>query len=101
MGEITLTIDGQEVTVNEGMTVLQAAEQAGIYIPTLCYHPDLAPYGACRLCIVCSRCEGNSSRQYIRNHYPRGITGSVIGNNYRIIQVIPGIYRVRAVILIN
>ncbi|MFC1916796.1 FAD-dependent oxidoreductase [Chloroflexota bacterium] len=49
---ITLTIDGQEVKAEEGMTVLQAAIGAGIYIPTLCYHPSLAPYGACRLCIV-------------------------------------------------
>jgi len=49
---ITLTIDGQEVKAEPGMTVLEAAQRAGIYIPTLCYHPDLAPYGACRLCIV-------------------------------------------------
>ena len=52
MAEITLNIDGQEVETNEGVTVLEAIKQAGIYIPTLCYHPDLAPYGACRLCIV-------------------------------------------------
>ncbi len=49
---ITVTIDGQEIKAGEGMTVLEAAKEAGIYIPTLCYHPDLAPYGACRLCIV-------------------------------------------------
>ena len=49
---MTLSIDGQEVEANEGMTVLEVAKKAGIYIPTLCYHPDLAPYGACRLCIV-------------------------------------------------
>jgi len=49
---LALTINEQEITVKEGMTVLEAAQQAGIYIPTLCYHPDLAPYGACRLCIV-------------------------------------------------
>ncbi len=52
MAEITLSIDGQEIEANEGMTVLEVAQKAGIYIPTLCYHPDLAPYGACRLCIV-------------------------------------------------
>jgi formate dehydrogenase alpha subunit len=52
MSEITLTIDGQEVEVEAGVTVLGAAQQAGIYIPTLCYHPDLTPYGACRLCLV-------------------------------------------------
>jgi predicted molibdopterin-dependent oxidoreductase YjgC len=49
---INLTIDEQQVKVKEGATVLEAARQAGIYIPTLCYHPSLTPYGACRLCIV-------------------------------------------------
>jgi len=49
---IKLTIDGIDVEVEKGVTVLQAAQSAGIYIPTLCYHPDLAPYGGCRLCIV-------------------------------------------------
>ena len=38
--------------IEKGGTILQAAQAAGIYIPTLCYHPDLKPYGGCRLCIV-------------------------------------------------
>jgi len=50
--EIKLTIDGQEVTAKKGMTVLEAAKAADIYIPTLCYDPDLEPYGGCRLCVV-------------------------------------------------
>jgi len=50
--KIQLTIDGVEVEVEKGSTVLEAAQSAGIYIPTLCYHPDLPPYGGCRLCIV-------------------------------------------------
>jgi len=49
---IRLTIDGISVEAEKGVTVLQAAQQAGVYIPTLCYHPDLQPYGGCRLCIV-------------------------------------------------
>ena len=49
---IKLTIDGKEVEVEKGTTVLRAARQAGGYIPTLCYHPDLEPFGGCRLCIV-------------------------------------------------
>ena len=49
---ISLTIDGKQVKAEEGMTILEAANKAGIYIPTLCYHPYLTPYGACRLCIV-------------------------------------------------
>lgn len=49
---IELTIDGKTIKVEEGKTVLEAAQQGGIYIPTLCSHPDLPPYGACRMCIV-------------------------------------------------
>ncbi|RME69345.1 MAG: 4Fe-4S dicluster domain-containing protein [Nitrospirae bacterium] len=49
---ITLMIDGKYVEVPEGTTVLEAARQADIYIPTLCDDPRLEPYGACRLCLV-------------------------------------------------
>ncbi|MFC2005880.1 FAD-dependent oxidoreductase [Chloroflexota bacterium] len=49
---ITLTIDGREVTTRTGTSILKAAEQAGIYIPFLCTHPDLVSLGNCRLCIV-------------------------------------------------
>jgi formate dehydrogenase alpha subunit len=52
MDKIRLTINGQEVEARQGMTVLKAAQEAGIYIPTLCYDPDLEPYGGCRLCVV-------------------------------------------------
>lgn len=50
--QITLTINGQGVTTEKGMTVLEAAQAAGIYIPTLCADPDLEPYDGCRLCVV-------------------------------------------------
>ena len=49
---VTLTIDGQETTVESGTTVLQAARQMGIDIPALCYHPVLGGAGACRVCLV-------------------------------------------------
>ena len=52
MEKITLNIDGRQVVTEKGRTVLQAALDAGIYIPNLCYHPDLSPYGGCRLCVV-------------------------------------------------
>jgi len=52
MAEITLEIDGREVKTEEGKTVLEAAKSAGIDIPTLCYHPALSPFGACRMCSV-------------------------------------------------
>ena len=49
---IKLTIDGKTIEVQEGTTVLEAAEQAGVYVPTLCHHPQLTPYGGCRMCMV-------------------------------------------------
>ena len=52
METITLTIDGQEVQAPKGATVLEAAQAAGFKIPTLCWHPELRPEGACRLCVV-------------------------------------------------
>ena len=52
MDQIRLNIDGQEVKANPGMTVLEAALEAGIYIPTLCFDPDLELYGGCCLFIV-------------------------------------------------
>ncbi len=52
MSDILLKIDGKEVKARAGMTVLQAAQNAGIPIPTLCHHEKLDPYGACRICTV-------------------------------------------------
>jgi len=48
----TITIDGKTLEVPEGTTVLRAAQNNGIDIPTLCDHPHLTPYGGCRLCLV-------------------------------------------------
>ncbi|HMF32366.1 MAG TPA: molybdopterin-dependent oxidoreductase [Candidatus Lokiarchaeia archaeon] len=52
--ENSVTINGETVDISgmENKTVLEVAQAAGIYIPTLCASPNLAPYGACRLCIV-------------------------------------------------
>lgn len=52
MDYITLTIDGKEVKTARGNTLLMAARQAGVDIPTLCYHPKLSISGACRACVV-------------------------------------------------
>ncbi|MEP0826899.1 MAG: NADH-quinone oxidoreductase subunit NuoG [bacterium] len=49
---VTLTINGREVTVPKGTTVLEAAKSVGIEIPTFCWHPKLKPVGACRICYV-------------------------------------------------
>jgi len=49
---INITIDGHKLQVPEGWTILEAARENGIEIPTLCYREALEPYGACRLCVV-------------------------------------------------
>ncbi|PWH14363.1 MAG: formate dehydrogenase subunit alpha [Anaerolineae bacterium] len=52
MATVTLTIDGKKIQAESGQTILQAAQQAKIRIPTLCHHPALPPEGACRICLV-------------------------------------------------
>uniref|UniRef100_A0A7C4XBJ6 2Fe-2S iron-sulfur cluster binding domain-containing protein n=1 Tax=candidate division WOR-3 bacterium TaxID=2052148 RepID=A0A7C4XBJ6_UNCW3 len=54
---LKLIIDGKEIHAQKGETVLEVCRREGIYIPTLCYHENLTPYGGCRLCIV--EVEGN------------------------------------------
>ena len=51
-GLITLKINGLDVSVEKGATLLEAAKFLGFPIPTLCYMEGLSPYGACRLCVV-------------------------------------------------
>ena len=50
--QINLQIDGSPVAVDEGTTIMEAAQQLGIRIPRLCYHPDLSLAGSCRVCVV-------------------------------------------------
>ncbi len=52
MNDIFITIDGKEIRAKDGMTILDAAREAGISIPTLCHHEKLEAYGACRVCTV-------------------------------------------------
>jgi [NiFe] hydrogenase diaphorase moiety small subunit len=47
---LRFTVDGSEVEATEGQSVLEACDAAGIYIPRLCYHPDLKTSGTCRVC---------------------------------------------------
>ena len=52
MDTVTLTIDGRQIAVEKGKTVLQAAIESGIPVPYYCYHPGLGIDGSCRVCIV-------------------------------------------------
>ncbi|HTX87674.1 MAG TPA: 2Fe-2S iron-sulfur cluster-binding protein, partial [Bacteroidales bacterium] len=50
--KLNLKIDGIDVAVEPGTTILEAARKANIHIPTLCYHEDLCVAGNCRVCVV-------------------------------------------------
>jgi NADH-quinone oxidoreductase subunit G len=50
--QVTLTIDGRQVTVPEGTLIVDAAKMLGIDIPVFCYHPKMEPVGMCRMCLV-------------------------------------------------
>jgi [NiFe] hydrogenase diaphorase moiety small subunit len=49
---VTFTIDGKEIEGRPGQTIIEAADEAGVYIPRLCHKPGLEPYGSCRVCTV-------------------------------------------------
>ncbi len=66
---INLTINGIDVQVERGTTLLKAANFLGINIPTLCYNEGLSPYGACRLCVVEIR-DGTASKMVSSCTYP-------------------------------
>ena len=80
---VTLTIDGQSVTVEAGTTIHKAAQSMGIEIPTICYHEHCTSNGLCRMCVV--EVEGRDRLvtacsqpveewMKIRTHSPRVIT---------------------------
>jgi len=74
---VSVTIDGREIQVARDVTALEAARELGIHIPTLCYHPALTPYGACRLCVVEVK-RGKRSRLVTSCTYPIREDGLVI-----------------------
>ena len=66
---IEFSIDGKEVSGQEGWTILEVAKTHGIDIPTLCYHPAVEPFGGCRLCVV-EVDDGRRSRVVVSCIYP-------------------------------
>jgi len=52
MSNTVFTLDGKRVEAEAGSTILEAAQQNGVEIPTLCHDPRLKPYAACRICLV-------------------------------------------------
>lgn len=77
MDMITVTIDGKELQVPAGSTVLTAAKMAGIDVPTLCYHPSLRAEAACRICAV----EMEGAKSLVASCVYPVIPGAVIHTN--------------------
>ncbi|MEG0797829.1 MAG: NADH-dependent [FeFe] hydrogenase, group A6 [Acidaminococcaceae bacterium] len=77
MDMVTLTINGQIVQAKKNSTVLEACRAAGIYVPTLCYHPELRPEGACRLCVV----EASGARTLVASCVYPVAEGMVVNTN--------------------
>ena len=74
---VTLTIDGQNVKTKKGNTILQAARQAGIDIPTLCYLKGIHETGDCRMCIV----EVEGARGFVTSCITKATDGMVVRTN--------------------
>ncbi len=82
MNKINITIDGVKIEVEKGITILRAAESAGIEIPTLCYHESVALYGACGVCTV----EVESVPKLLRACATKAADGMVIHTNSERVQ---------------
>lgn len=87
--KIHLYINGIAVEVEAGTTVLEAAKKAGVKIPTLCYHPDLKPFGSCGLCV----CKQEGSNKILR------ACATPCAEGMRIITHDPELYDVRKTII--
>ena len=94
--EVTLTVDGREVTVDARSALIQAIEKAGVQVPRYCYHEKLAVAGNCRMCLVdvekarkpvasCSFPVSNGMVVHTRNEkaklYQEGVTEMILGNH--------------------
>ncbi len=77
MEQVTLNIDGKEVVTSSDSTILEAAKQAGIRIPSLCYEQRMEPYGACRICLV----EVEGARGLLPGCYTTVTDGMVVHTN--------------------
>lgn len=77
MQMVNLTINGQKVQAPANSSILDAARAAGIYIPTLCHHPELKPEGACRLCVV----EASGARTLVASCVYPVAEGMVVNTN--------------------
>ncbi len=77
---VTVKIDGKETRVPENATVVEAAASVGIKIPTLCHHPEIEPYGVCRVCTVEMR-RGKRTRYVTACNFPLKAGTEILTNS--------------------
>ncbi len=77
MEKVTLNIDGKDVVTSSDSTILEAAKQVGIRLPSLCYEQRMEPYGACRICLV----EVEGARGLLPGCYTTVTDGMVVHTN--------------------
>jgi bidirectional [NiFe] hydrogenase diaphorase subunit len=80
---VNIKIDGIEIQVAEDTTILQAAEKAGVWIPTMCFSDLIEPYGVCRLCSV-EVVRGKRSRLVTACNYPVRDGISILTNSEKV-----------------
>lgn len=85
--EIKVKIDDKEVEVDRGTTILEAAEKVNVDIPTLCYHPAVSTFGACRLCSV-ETIDGRGRKEIVTScNYPIRKEIEVYTNSDKVIEI--------------
>ncbi|MDP8254143.1 MAG: 2Fe-2S iron-sulfur cluster-binding protein [Candidatus Alcyoniella australis] len=84
--KVKVTINGRSIEVEQDTTIVQAAEQLRIHIPTLCYNENLAPYGVCRVCMV-EIDDGRRKRMVPSCAFPIRREISVSTNNERVRRI--------------
>lgn len=82
MDTVKLTIDGKQIEVERGTTILEAARLVGANVPTLCYHPVLGGGGACRVCV----CEVEGARSLVASCVCPANDGMVVWTNSQAVR---------------
>lgn len=84
---VRLSIDGKQIEAEEGTSILNAAQNAGIEIPALCSHKLLRPYGACRVCLVEIKRDGSEARKIVAScTHPVENNSIIYTNSERVIK---------------
>jgi len=88
--KITFSLDGKEITATAGQTIMQAADEAGVYIPRLCAMKDVVPIGSCRVCVVKAngRCQASCTQPVEAGMVVENETKEIIEQRKQIVEML-------------